>query len=306
MIDSLGSLSDLSHLHPIAQATVYLPNPERMMRIRNERWIGYTRAHQALSKLEELFTFPKRQRMPNLLIIGPTNNGKSMIVEKFRRSHPSRPLENTPNEIIPVLVMQMPSDPSISRFYYLLLAAMNAPIRPRMRLADLEPLSLKLLRATAVQMLIIDECHNMLAGSNSMQREFLNLVRFLGNELQIPIVCVGTREAYLAIRSDDQLENRFEPFILPTWQEGEELMSLLASFAASFPLRYPSSVHQSELARYVLSRTEGTIGEISALMVRAAIAAIESGEEALNARTLALADYESPTERRKAFERQLR
>jgi Bacterial TniB protein len=306
MIDSLGSLSDLSHLHQIAQTTVYLPNPERMMRIRNERWIGYTRAHQALSKLEELFTFPKRQRMPNLLIIGPTNNGKSMIVEKFRRAHPSQPLENTMNEIIPVLVMQMPSDPSISRFYYLLLAAMNAPIRPRMRLVDLEPLSLKLLRATAVQMLVIDECHNMLAGSNSMQREFLNLVRFLGNELQIPIVCVGTREAYLAIRSDDQLENRFEPFILPTWQEGEELMSLLSSFAASFPLRYPSSVHQPELARYVLSRTEGTIGEISALLVRAAIAAIESGEEAINARTLALADYESPTERRKAFERQLR
>ncbi|MBB2940489.1 putative ATPase with chaperone activity [Actinoplanes lutulentus] len=31
--------------------------------------------------------------MPNLLLIGPTNNGKSMIVEKFRRTHPriSRP-----------------------------------------------------------------------------------------------------------------------------------------------------------------------------------------------------------------------
>ncbi|MGA8517497.1 MAG: TniB family NTP-binding protein, partial [Pseudonocardiaceae bacterium] len=44
--------------------------------------------------------------------------------------------------------------------------------------------------------------------------KFLNLIRFLGNELDIPLVGVSTREAYLAIRADDQLENRFEPFVL--------------------------------------------------------------------------------------------
>lgn len=37
----------------------------------------------------------------------------------------------------------------------------------------------------------------------------------LCNELRILLVGVGAREAYLAIRSDDQLENRFEP-IMPT------------------------------------------------------------------------------------------
>ena len=35
------------------------------------------------------------------------------------------------------------------------------------------------------------------------------------------------------------------------------------------------------------------------------IAAIETGEEALNQRTLSLADYESPTERRRRFEREI-
>jgi len=25
--------------------------------------------------------------MPNVLLIGPTNNGKSMLIEKFRRAH---------------------------------------------------------------------------------------------------------------------------------------------------------------------------------------------------------------------------
>jgi Bacterial TniB protein len=69
-------------------------------------------------------------------------------------------------------------------------------------------------------MLVIDELHNVLAGRSDKRREFLNLIRFLGNQLRIPLVGVGTREAYLAIRSDDQLENRFEPFVLPRWQGG--------------------------------------------------------------------------------------
>jgi hypothetical protein len=39
--------------------------------------------------------------MPNLLLIGPTNNGKSMIIEKFRRGHP--PSSGAEEEQIPVL-----------------------------------------------------------------------------------------------------------------------------------------------------------------------------------------------------------
>ena len=47
-------------------------------------------------------------------------------------------------------------------------------------------------------LLVIDELHNVLAGNSVNRREFLNLLRFLGNELRIPLVGVGTRDAYLA------------------------------------------------------------------------------------------------------------
>ena len=95
--------------------------------MRADRWIGYTRATEALGQLETLFAWPARQRMPNLLLIGPTNNGKSMIIEKFRRSHP--PVSHPDREEIPVLVVQMPSEPSVTRFYTALLAAAGAPMR---------------------------------------------------------------------------------------------------------------------------------------------------------------------------------
>ena len=154
-------------------------------------------------------------------------------------------------------------------------------------------------------MLVIDELHNVLAGNSVNRREFLNLLRFLGNELRIPLVGVGTRDAYLAIRSDDQLENRFEPMMLPVWEANDDCCSLLASFAASLPLRRPSSIATLDMARYLLTRSEGTIGELAHLLMAAAVAAVESGEEAINHRTLSMADYTGPSERRRQFEREL-
>jgi hypothetical protein len=298
-----NSSLDLSHLTPSAQRLAHLPFAERITHIRAERWIGYPRAVEAVNRLEALYQWPTKQRMPNLLIIGTTNNGKSMIVEKFRRQH--LPSSSTDAEHIPVLCVQMPSEPSILRFHMALLAAMGAPLRSRQPIAILEQQALSLMRRIGVKMLVIDELHNILAGNSNSRREFLNLMRFLGNELRIPLVGVGTRDAYLAIRSDDQLENRFEPLILPLWQVDKDTCSLLASFVAAFPLRRPSNIATDDMAQYLLARCEGTIGELALLLTKAAIAGIETGDEAINQRTLALADYAGPSERRRKFEREL-
>lgn len=299
-----GDGFDPAHLHESVRRIARLPGEERLRYVRADRWIGYTRATEALTQLETLLAWPVKQRMPNLLLIGPTNNGKSMIIEKFRRAHPPVPHED--REEIPVLVVQMPSDPSVGRFYTALLAALGAPMRPvRSSLANLEQLVLRLLRAAGVRTLVIDELHNILGGRADQRREFLNLLRFLGNELRIPLVGVGIRDAYLAIRSDDQLENRFAPLTLPRWEPDADACALLASFAASFPLRRPSLIATTEMAGYLLSRSEGTIGELTALLTDAAVAAIETGEEAINQRTLLLAPYEGPTQRRRSFEREL-
>ena len=59
------------------------------------------------------------------------------------------------------------------------------------------------------------------------------------------------------------------------------------------------------MARYLLSRSEGTIGELAHLLMAAAVTAVETGEEAINTRTLSMADYTGPSERRRQFERDL-
>jgi flagellar biosynthesis protein FliR len=93
--------------------------------------------------------------------------------------------------------------------------------------------------------------------------------------------------------------------MLPPWEADEDCCSLLASFAASLPLRHHSPIATPDMALYLLTRSEGTIGEMAHLLMAAAIAAVESGEEAINHRTLSMAEYTGPSERRKQFEREL-
>ena len=207
------------------------------------RWIGYSRARQALAQLEVMLERePGRVRPRCLLIVGPTNNGKTAIAEHFLHDHPQHVSADGEHECIPVLMVQTPPSPTVARLYGAILAALGVPGGLYSRPASPEATVLRLLRQVGCRMLVLDELHNLLAAPIPRQRELLNLLRYLGNELRIPLVCLGTREAYLAIRSDDQLENRFEPFLLPPWEDGPELGRLLASFEAVLPLREPSGL----------------------------------------------------------------
>jgi hypothetical protein len=66
-----------------------------------------------------------------------------------------------------------------------------------------------LARQLEIRMLIIDEIHSILAGTYREQRIILNAIRFLANDLRIPLVCVGTHEAKQALMTDQQLADHF-------------------------------------------------------------------------------------------------
>lgn len=77
-------VTENDYLLPEVREILKLSDIEKCNHIRASHWVGYMRAYNCLDKLEELRDYPKTTRMPNLLIIGPTNNGKSMIIEYFK------------------------------------------------------------------------------------------------------------------------------------------------------------------------------------------------------------------------------
>lgn len=289
------------HLHPSTRQFADEEAQSRIRRMRTDRWIGYARAEAVLAALEDLLTFPKRMRMPNLLLVGPTNNGKTMIVEKFRRTHlaiaAGEPAEGA--ALVPVLKVQMPSGPDEGRFFGAILDALGMPFSPRDRIATKQDTAVRLMCATKVRLLVIDELHNLLSGTPTQQRRLLNVLRWLGNELQIPLVGVGTAEALRAIRSDDQLVNRFEPFPLPLWTDDDEYRRLLSTLEAVLPLRKPSHLTDPAMVARILSAAEGVLGEIIAIVIRAAVLAVDTGTETISARMVEGAGFIRPSERRR-------
>jgi hypothetical protein len=126
--------------------------------------------------------------------------------------------------------------------------------------------------------LLLDEIHNILAGTFREQRVVLNTLRYLSNELQISLVCFGVNEAKEAISGDVQLARRFEEYPLPRWSAEESFEQLILAIIRNLPLRHPS-VLSVQTVRRLLQVTGGITAKVFQMMNELAITAIQTGAE---------------------------
>ncbi len=270
--------TELSHLTASAAALIAEADEQRIRAIRSRRWLVYPRAKQALDRLNLLLDHPRGTRMPSIAIYGDSGMGKTMIMKRFRDQHPPSFNSVTGKVKTPVLAMEMTSRPGERRFYAELLTLLGAPQRPRTDIAQMEQAALRIMEAIGVQVLVIDEVHNILAGTYREQRIVLNTLRFLSNRLQISLVCFGVNDAREAIGGDVQLARRFEQFTLSRWAANEQFEILIALILRNTPLRLPSVLTVKSLRR-MLQITEGITANIFHTINSLAIDAIESGQE---------------------------
>jgi hypothetical protein len=102
---------------------------------------------------------------------------------------------------------------------------------------------MRVLRRVEPKMLIIDEAHDLLAGSYRDQRCALNLLKGLANDLRIPVIAVGTEDARHAIQTDPQVASRFDPLHLARWKESDAFRNFVAAFGKLPPLRKATLTH---------------------------------------------------------------
>lgn len=284
----------LDHLAPECQDEARLETKDRVRAILTERWISYPRANFAIQRLEDLLRYPPRDRMPCLLLFGPTGMGKTKILKKFIRDH--APTFNTQTGISgrPVVAMQMPPEPDEKALYLQLLNALNAPTRYGHTVHQLRQIVRDLLGYTSTRMLVIDEVHSLLASSYRQQRILLNTLRFLANDLQLVLVCAGTADAKRAMLTDQQLADRFEAVELPPWHNDNDFRRLLASFQALLPLRKKSDLSAPDIRQEILRRTEGITVRIVRLLEQLAVEAVRSGSEEITLDRFSLLDCQAP------------
>ncbi len=294
----------MNHLHPSVRPYLKLSNPARIERIQSACWIGYSRAKTILDRMEALFTRPRGPRMPGLLIVGGSNQGKTTLLNRFCSRHPVVDQPEAEHVQMPVVKIQCPPGPDEKRFYTALLDALyqSDTTSIRTHAAEKHRQAKRIMEKVGTRVLLLDEIHNVLAGPTNRQRYFMNVLKFLSNDLCLPLIAAGTSDALNALTTDPQLSNRLLPVALPRWEDGTEFLRLLTSLERLLPLKKPSNLKGSSLSAEILSLSEGVLGEAVSLLTQAACEAVTSGEECITLKILRSLDFVRPSRRRKLMD----
>lgn len=258
---------------------------QRIKFIERDVWIGYDFAIDILDKMEELMNYPRNFRMKSLLVTGTTDNGKTAIFRRFRHLH--RSLVNDAGDVeFPVVSIQLPPRADECRLMEELLIAMMQPVKFGTKAPDLFKAVRTALRDLHCKILLIDEVEHAMGANGKNQRYFIDTLKFLSNDLSLPIVAFGPAEALNVFSSDPQLDNRFKKAVLPLWEGDIEFRRYLASYEKLLPLKQASNLREMTLSNYILHKTNGTIGEITDVVKLAAMEAIRTGKEQITKQIL--------------------
>lgn len=283
ILSEYHNMNEFSHLHESVRQIISLSNQERLKYLYSDKWIGYDRAKNILDLLDDLLNQPIRIRPQSLLIVGEPNIGKTTIIRKFVERHPQTNIEDQFNKIIEVrkhhLLIDAPIGADEKKLYIAILEQFLVAFKHTSPAIQLKHQVVHLFIKFHIRMLIIDEIHNFLTGTPLKQREIMNVLKNLSNELNLSIVGVGAQEAVQILYSDQQHASRFDVAELTTWALDSNFRKLLASYEKLLPLRQPSGLAGKEKAIAIHQISSGNLGDIIRLLMDCTKEAIDSGKE---------------------------
>lgn len=266
-----------AHLTPRARAAAGYAASARIEIIRGDWVVRHAAVVQGLNAARWLLEGPRRTRTTGLLVTGEVGTGKTTLAKLIKRLYPVS--EDSIDE--PVVMITLTGARHMRTVYGRILESLHGPVRASQHTSDREMSALRLLRAVKCRGLIVDEVQDVLAGTTNEQRRTLDGLKYIMNEVQLPIIATGTPAAAEAFRTDKHMEKRFERMTLPTWEVGPQLVALLASISQMLPLRLPSCLTTSEIMAFLVREGEGNLHDMMMLIRHAAVGAVLSGTECI-------------------------
>lgn len=274
-------MSNFEHLDPAVQPLLALPNAERAVRMLSDRFISHERVTPILDHVDFLRLRPQQSRAAGLVVSGRPGSGKTMVARAVVRRCPPQPADGGKAATWPVLSISMTGAREAKILYNRVLGQLGVPDPGRYAGSDRERMVLKVCRAAGVRLLIVDEIQDILTSTARQQRIALDTIKFLMNELSLPILALGTAQAPEAMQVDEHLNARFTYRQLPVWTQDKYLVNFLDVLERALPLREPSRLSSLPVSSTILRLSGGVLDVIVRLVTHAAAHAVERGKEAI-------------------------
>jgi hypothetical protein len=220
-------------------------------------WIPYPHASGIMRRLEEVI---EQGGSGIYLLAGPSNNGKTAVLDHLLRTLPVLADRSADRTRIPILALHAPPRPTLGRFLQSALEKTGALVFGTDRPAMIRYLG-AVLERVGTRILAMDDAQNLLAGPRWEQQEFCSGLRQLAERARVSLLLVSTLEIF---QWEPPLLPGAHILPLPAWKldDGFREMIGVVENRVSRGRSWRTAADAATLHRL----TEGRLGELISLL----------------------------------------
>ncbi|PHR57995.1 MAG: hypothetical protein COA43_11515 [Robiginitomaculum sp.] len=193
-----------------------------------DRFVVHAKASDILREMEHILRLSKLNKRPkNLLITADAGCGKTAVADTFIKSARANLDDTNSPTTAQIVGMQMPAMPTESDIMLELLSKMGVDFVGKKSQAHLLSVLRNISGAAGLKLIVIDEFHNLMATSKMKILSSLNFLKWIGNELKVPIIALGTNSCQLLLPYDNQFSERYKQAFLPVWSDGDDFRNFI-------------------------------------------------------------------------------
>lgn len=275
------------HLHESVRAIATEKVEVRMDFIQHDHYFDLSVTAPILGQLEWLINQPDRVRPRCMLVTAVSGMGKSAMIAELKRRHPPIQSKKDGTTCHPLLVHEVVPPATPQKLLAGICLSANLPAYST-SIKDYQSFVRDQITALLVKLVILDEVQAFMHATGNAPQHCCDILKWLTNATQRPVVAFGTPEVLPIFSRDNQLKRRFRHRNIREWTLGPELQSFVKTVLMYLPLQEPWDpvMLTAGSLKQILKIAEGTTDGIIELLKEIASENLSEGKECIEARDL--------------------